>query len=71
MRDEAPALYVDIQKRALAGIGGRSNAIKANCLQCQGWKKQEVRECAVVDCCLWRFRPYRNARVPKKGGVEI
>ena len=66
MRDKAPPLYEDIYARALAGTGGRSNAIKANCLQCCGWIRADVADCRITNCPLWHFRPYRT---PKNRGV--
>lgn len=70
MRDEAPALYRDMQAKALAGKGGRANAVKVNCLQCCGWKRDEVTDCQVKDCPMWHFRPYQPRGGQKTGGLE-
>ena len=68
MRDEAPEMFREMQKRALAGVGGRANAVKVNCLQCTGWKMAEVAECRVLDCAMWHFRPYQRKQAKKWGG---
>jgi len=65
MRDAAPKMYADIQARALAGTGGRSNAIKCMCLACSGWIRADVAGCQITDCPLWHFRPYQGASTPK------
>lgn len=36
-------------------------AIKANCLQCSGSVRDEVRNCQVVACALFEYRPYQTA----------
>ena len=68
MHDEAPEMFREMQKRALSGIGGRSNAVKVNCLQCSGWKKAEVSECQVKDCAMWHWRPYQRKQGKNDGG---
>jgi hypothetical protein len=36
-------------------------AIKAKCLDCSGFDREEVRLCRVTVCPLWPWRPYRGA----------
>ncbi len=66
MRDDAPNMYKPIQARALAGTGGRANAIKCMCLQCTSWVRAEIMSCPATDCPLWHFRPY----TPRQKGVD-
>lgn len=57
MRTEAPPMYRGIVERARAS---RAAAVKANCLQCCGWKRDEVAACAITDCPMWVWRPYQS-----------
>lgn len=34
----------------------RAQAIKAKCLDCSGWQRQEVKHCPIKDCPLWIYR---------------
>lgn len=34
----------------------RSQAIRANCLECMGFDKREIRFCPAESCPLWPFR---------------
>ena len=43
--------------------GGRAAAVKAFCLECCGWKPQEVRSCSAPACPLWAVRPFQTAVV--------
>lgn len=35
-------------------------AIKAKCLDCSGFDREEVRTCRVSVCPLWPWRPYQS-----------
>jgi len=41
-------------------------AITAKCQDCMAWQNTEVRECNVVTCPLWQYRPFSD----KKGKIE-
>jgi hypothetical protein len=56
----APASCKTTLTKAFAGQGSPRNAIKAKCLTCCGYDRIEVRECRVVLCPLWHFRPFQN-----------
>lgn len=34
-------------------------AIKAKCLDCSNYQREEVVECTVKTCPLWNFRPFK------------
>lgn len=56
-----PKLHHGTYRRALAGRS-RTAAIKAMCLECQGWEDgaiQAVRECPSAGCPLHAVRPYQ------------
>ena len=58
--EEAPAIYRGALKRAYAGKS-RAAAIKAFCLRCVGYQKNDVRDCTSYGCPLWPQRPYQRS----------
>ena len=36
-------------------------AIKAFCIECQGYERAAVTDCTAYACPLWRFRPFQKA----------
>ncbi|KKL07231.1 hypothetical protein LCGC14_2588050, partial [marine sediment metagenome] len=55
--DSMPRIY---RKNYLAAVEGRAtprNAIKAFCLECMGWQRNEVSGCSTIDCPLNLYRP--------------
>lgn len=59
-----PDSAVGIVKRAYERNGGRANAIKAMCLHCVGYTRNDVRNCTSGTCPLHPWRPYQ----PKPDG---
>ena len=52
----------------LRAVGGRSPkaAIKAFCLECVGWQREEVARCTSPACPLYGYRPFqRRGRTPR------
>ncbi len=47
-----------LRLRLARGEGSPRQAIKAQCLECMGYDRAAVRDCATQACPLWRFRPY-------------
>ena len=35
-------------------------AVDAKCQDCTAWQNAEVRECDIVTCPLWQYRPFRD-----------
>ena len=56
---EAPVSYKRIFERAYT-TNRKSIAIKAFCLRCVGYLKNEVRDCSATGCPLWTHRPYQS-----------
>ena len=48
--------------RAAKGKASPRQAIKAFCLECTGWERNEVRRCTGVACPFWLYRPFRSER---------
>ena len=55
-----PVSARSILQRAFQRIGGRSNAIKAKCLSCANFDRDEIRHCTVETCPLHSFRPFQQ-----------
>lgn len=45
--------------RAFQRVGGRANAIRAKCLACCNFDRDEIRHCTVETCPLHSFRPFQ------------
>jgi hypothetical protein len=45
--------------RALAGAGSPRGAIKAKCLHCSNWQRDEITHCRVFTCPLHPWRPFQ------------
>lgn len=43
---------------ALNGTGSPRQAIKAKCLTCANFVREEIEHCTVITCPLHAFRPY-------------
>jgi hypothetical protein len=40
--------------------GSMAAAVKLYCLECSSWVKAEIRDCVIVQCPLFPFRPYQT-----------
>jgi hypothetical protein len=49
-----------IVARAFAGTASPRQAIKARCLQCSNYQRDEITNCTVVGCALHAYRPYQT-----------
>jgi hypothetical protein len=60
---EAPERCRGILKRA---YGGQSKAagVKAFCLRCTGYSREDVKDCTAYACPLWPYRPYQQDGEP-------
>ena len=57
--DEVPVSYRGTFERAYAGKS-RNAAIRAFCLRCVGYLRNEVRDCTCYGCPLHPYRPYQQ-----------
>lgn len=57
-----PAKYRTGYVRAVEGAVSPRQAIKAKCLDCSAWQREEVRACQVRACPLWSYRPFQTTR---------
>jgi hypothetical protein len=55
-----------IVARAFAGEASPRQAIKARCLQCSNYQRDEIRYCTVYGCALWIYRPYQTESEPEE-----
>lgn len=56
--NEVPVSYRPTFERAFT-TNSKSAGIKAFCLRCVGYLRNEVRECTARGCPLWTHRPYQ------------
>ena len=56
---DIPVMYRGIFEKAPKS---RANAIKAMCLQCVGYVRKDVTDCACKTCPLWGWRPYQEKK---------
>lgn len=63
---KTPPLSAQIVRRAFLGVASPRVAIKAYCLSCSSWQREEITHCSVETCPLWLYRPYR-ARPLREG----
>jgi hypothetical protein len=54
----APPLYQGAVRDAFEGKASPRRVIKAFCLSCTGFVREEIKACTVVLCPLHAFRPY-------------
>jgi hypothetical protein len=59
LRAQSPRMALPIIAQAEAG--SMPAAVKLLCLDCSGWQRREVRDCAIVGCPMYPHRPYQRA----------
>lgn len=57
-RAEMPEIHRANYDKALRGKSMKAG-IKAFCLECVCWQKEEVRLCTSLACPLYSYRPYK------------
>jgi len=56
-RADMPKPYRGIYDKAMSGQS-KTAAIHAFCLECMGWRREEVRRCESYSCPLYLYKPY-------------
>ena len=56
-----PKRYRSIYQRAFSGKASPREAIKAFCLECVGWQREEIKKCTCSACPLYAYRPYQSS----------
>lgn len=59
-REEMPAIHQANYDKAVQRRSMKA-AIKAHCLECVGWMKEEVKLCTSLACPLYAYRQYKQA----------
>jgi len=69
---QIPKKYRKIYKKAVEA-NNKTEAIKALCLECVCWQKNEIINCSCLACPLYGLRPYKKEteRRPKKNAAAI
>ena len=63
--ERAAQMPKSCRRRYLKATRGKASprvAIKAFCLECCGWQRQEVRICTNLACPLWEYRPFAEGK---------
>lgn len=53
-----PERYRNNYRKAMSGMS-KAAALKAFCLECTNWEREEVRKCTSPACPLYPYRPYK------------
>ena len=56
---EAPSSTQKLLSRAFSGAASPRLAIKAMCLCCVGYEREQVKNCTGWSCPLWKYRPFQ------------
>jgi hypothetical protein len=66
---EMPQIY---RKQYMKAVNRKSlrAAIKAHCLECCGWEREEVKLCTDTGCPLFQYRPFVPRAVASKKSPE-
>ena len=59
--DDIPDPYKGVFRKAFTGNSLRA-AINAKCLDCSNYQKQEINQCTVKNCPLYKYRPYQRIK---------
>jgi hypothetical protein len=57
---EAPESAKNTLREAFSGSASPRRAIKAMCLTCVGYDRQEIKNCSAHGCPLWKYRPFQE-----------
>ncbi|MFC1739246.1 hypothetical protein ACFL1G_09395 [Planctomycetota bacterium] len=60
-RKQIPRIHQANYDKAISGKS-KAAALKAFCLECVCWQKEEVRLCTSPQCSLFPYRPYRISK---------
>ena len=67
---DIPEIYREIYEKAVLG-GSKPAAIKAFCLECACWEKNEIIKCNSVACPLYMVRPFVKRQGILERALEI
>ena len=56
---QMPEIYRSNYSRAMSGKSPAAG-IKAHCLMCVGWQREEVKQCTAPACPFFPYRPYQD-----------
>jgi hypothetical protein len=66
-------LPVGNRKRYARAMTGKSRvaAMKEKCYDCTNWQAVEIRECPIVTCTLWSYRPCQDKKEKKLAQLQL
>lgn len=63
-----PQIYRANYDKAMTGKSPKA-AMKAFCLECVVWQREEVKKCTSPTCPLYPYRPYKESKAPDNEGL--
>jgi hypothetical protein len=57
-----PVSVRSVVQKSFEGSASPRQAIKAMCLTCAHFDREEIRSCRVFSCALWRYRPFQSGK---------
>jgi hypothetical protein len=69
-RSDIPKVHRKTYDRAMQGKSLKS-AVKAFCLECACWQKEEIRLCTSLVCPLYPYRPYKEKSKQASEGLSF
>lgn len=62
MVSQAPTSCRKTLTEAFCGAASPRKAIRAQCLVCQGYDREAIKNCSGWSCPLWTYRPFQAGR---------
>ena len=56
---EVPRKHRRLYLKVMKGEASPRQCIKAMCLECMGWQRNDVAHCTAIACPLYRLRPFK------------
>ena len=61
--EQAPESAKNTLREAFSGSASPRKAIKAMCLACVGFEREQIKNCTGFSCPLWKYRPFQETAV--------
>lgn len=69
-RRHVPDSILPLFDRVVSGGNSRADAIKLQCLECNGYLYSETRKCDSVSCPLYHFNPFNHPESPENEPIS-
>ena len=69
-REQIPKIHKANYAKAMRGNSMKAG-IKAFCLECVGWEREQVRLCTDLACPLYPYKPYKSRSKQASQGPSL